>query len=273
MITVRRRSHRSTYTPATLPRTMLGRTPQTNMIVVASADPVIGRSRSASRCAGTQSPTNEDEPADPEQPEVAPCQEPEVAHGVTLRARRRAEHIERRTPGGPIVRRCPRRRQRPRKTTRKTTKKPGPAAPRGPEPLESAIDLADASVADLAMRVTKSGGATHAAFKDPYGGSPLPLASLPPARSKPRRSSAISRGCTPTGCPDAIGAVGIFLDPVIAVADKEGFGSPERPPSPRCREAARAAHRDRACRRRSADRVSHPRAEHGEGPQPARPQP
>ena len=37
-----------------------------------------------------------------------------------------------------------------KKTVKRTTKKRGPAAPRGPEALESAIDLGDKLVAELA---------------------------------------------------------------------------------------------------------------------------
>src|SRR6266567_391938 len=64
-----------------------------------------------------------------------------------------------------------------KKTTRKTTKKRGPAAPRGPEATEGAIDLGDESVAEVIKRITKAGGAALAAYKDPYGGTPLVLAS------------------------------------------------------------------------------------------------
>ena len=111
-------------------------------------------------------------------------------------------------------------------TTKRTTRKRGPAAPRGPEPLESAIDLSDPSVAELAKKVAKAGGATHAAYKDPYGGSPLLLASLP---LRSIEATAFQRDLSKVHADrlaDAIGAVGVFLDPVIAVPGKDGFTSP-----------------------------------------------
>ena len=113
-----------------------------------------------------------------------------------------------------------------KKASTKTTRTRGPAAPRGPEPLESAIDLADPSVADLATRVAKAGGATHAAFKDPYGGSPLLFVSLP---LRSIEATEFQRDLSKVHADRlslAIGAVGVFLDPVIAVAGKDGFTSP-----------------------------------------------
>ena len=113
-----------------------------------------------------------------------------------------------------------------KKTTRKTTKKRGPAAPRGPEALESAIDLADDSVAEMTKRVGKAGGAVLAAFKDPYGGSPLLLASIPLRSIEATEFQRDLSKVHADRLSDAIGAVGVFLDPVIAVAGKDGFTSP-----------------------------------------------
>ncbi|HEY8732834.1 MAG TPA: ParB N-terminal domain-containing protein [Candidatus Limnocylindria bacterium] len=110
---------------------------------------------------------------------------------------------------------------------RKTTKKRGPAAPRGPEPLESAIDLADPSVAPLARQIAKAGGATLAAYRDPYAGTPLLFASLP---LRAIEATPFQRDLSKVHADrisDAIGAVGVFLDPVIAVpSDDGGFTSP-----------------------------------------------
>ena len=111
-------------------------------------------------------------------------------------------------------------------TTKKTTKKRGPAAPRGPEPRESAIDLADERVADLVQRVTTAGGAAHAAYLDPFGGSPLIFASLPLRSIEPTEFQRDLSKVHADRLSDAIGAVGVFLDPVIAVPGKDGFTSP-----------------------------------------------
>jgi len=120
----------------------------------------------------------------------------------------------------------PAKRTTAKKTTKKTTRKRGPAAPRGPEPLESGIDLTDDSVAELAKRVTKAGGATHAAYKDPYAGSPLLFASLPLRSIEATEFQRDLSKIHADRLSDAIGAVGVFLDPVIAVPTDDGFTSP-----------------------------------------------
>src|SRR5438552_16575047 len=105
-------------------------------------------------------------------------------------------------------------------------KKRGPAAPRGPEPSESAIDLGDASVADLVKRIAKAGGAALASYKDPYGGTPLVLASLPLRSIEATEFQRDLSKVHADRLSDAIGAVGVFLDPVVAVPGKDGFTSP-----------------------------------------------
>ena len=113
-----------------------------------------------------------------------------------------------------------------KKTTRKTTRKRGPAEPRGPEPAQAAIDATDRSVAELAERVRSEGGAVLAAYKDPYAGAPLVLASLPLRTVEP---TPFQRDLSRTHADrlvTAIGAAGLFLDPVIAVPGADGFWSP-----------------------------------------------
>jgi len=113
-----------------------------------------------------------------------------------------------------------------KKTVRKTTKKRGPAEPRGPLPLESAIDLSDERVVELVKRVAKAGGAALAAYQDPYGGSPLVFASLPLRSIEATEFQRDLSKVHADRLTDAIGAVGVFLDPVIAVVGKDGFTSP-----------------------------------------------
>jgi ParB family chromosome partitioning protein len=113
-----------------------------------------------------------------------------------------------------------------RPTKRKTTRRRGPAEPRGPQPGESAIDPSDAATRDLAERVREADGAVLAAYKDPYAGSPLMLASLPLRAVEP---TPFQRDLSRTHAQrlvDAIGAAGLFLDPVIAVPGGERFWSP-----------------------------------------------
>jgi len=113
-----------------------------------------------------------------------------------------------------------------KKVTKRTTKKRGPAAPRGPEALESAIDLGDERVADLVERVTKAGGAALGAYLDPYAGSPLVFASLPLRSIEATEFQRDLSKVHADRLSEAIGAVGVFLDPVIAVPGPDGFTSP-----------------------------------------------
>jgi ParB family chromosome partitioning protein len=113
-----------------------------------------------------------------------------------------------------------------KKTTRKTTRRRGPGEPRGPQPGESAVDRGDPAIADLARSVDDAGGAVLGAYKDPYAGSPLVLASLPLKAVEP---TPFQRDLSRTHAQrlvDAIGAAGLFLDPVIAVRGGEQFWSP-----------------------------------------------
>ena len=113
-----------------------------------------------------------------------------------------------------------------KKTTRKTTRRRGPAEPRGPEPGESAIDVGDRAVAELAERVRKEGGAVLATYKDPYAGEPLMLASLPLRAVEPTPFQRDLSRTHAERLAGAIGAAGLFLDPVIAVPGAETFWSP-----------------------------------------------
>ncbi|MBI2774193.1 MAG: ParB N-terminal domain-containing protein [Chloroflexi bacterium] len=113
-----------------------------------------------------------------------------------------------------------------RKTTRKTTKRRGPAEARGPEPGDTAIDPTDKELAPLVTQVQKSGGAVLAAFKDPYAGSSVVLASLPLRSVEPTPFQRDLSRTHALRLADAIGAAGAFLDPVIAVPGEERFWSP-----------------------------------------------
>ena len=112
-------------------------------------------------------------------------------------------------------------------TTRKTTRrKRGPAEPRGPLAQESALDRADEHVATLSDRIERAKGAVLAAYRDPYAGHPLVLASLPIATVD---ATPFQRDLSRTHADRlavAIGASGLFLDPVIAIPSADGFWSP-----------------------------------------------
>ena len=102
----------------------------------------------------------------------------------------------------------------------------GPAAPRGPEAAESAIAPDHPDVQPLAKRVAAAGGTVLAAYRDPYAGSPLILASLPLRAIEPTPFQRDLSRVHADRLATAIDAVGIFLDPVIAVVAKDGFSSP-----------------------------------------------
>lgn len=102
----------------------------------------------------------------------------------------------------------------------------GPAAARGPEAGESAIAPDHPDVLALAERIAAAGGTVLAAYRDPYAGSPLILASLPLRAIEPTPFQRDLSRVHADRLAIAIDAVGIFLDPVIAVAAKEGFSSP-----------------------------------------------
>jgi ParB family chromosome partitioning protein len=114
------------------------------------------------------------------------------------------------------------------KTTKKapTRRRRGPAAPRGPEAHEAALDPSDPALGDVVERVRSAGGSVIGAYRDPYGSGPLVVASLPLKRVA---ETPFQRDLSRTHAQrlsEAIGAAGIFLDPVIAVPAKDGFWSP-----------------------------------------------
>ena len=116
----------------------------------------------------------------------------------------------------------------PKKATAKKTtrRKRGPAEPRGPEAREAAIARDDPSIVGLAEKIEKAKGAVLAAYRDPYAGSPLLLASLPLGAVE---ATPFQRDLSRTHADrlaTAIGSSGLFLDPIIAIPGKDLFWSP-----------------------------------------------
>ena len=112
------------------------------------------------------------------------------------------------------------------KRPKRMTARRGPAGPRGPEPGETAIAPGHDDVGAIEERIRAAGGAPLAAYRDPYAGSPLVLASLPLRAIEPTPFQRDLSRVHADRLSAAIGAVGIFLDPVIAVPTKDGFSSP-----------------------------------------------
>ena len=114
----------------------------------------------------------------------------------------------------------------PRKAPKRATRSRKPAAARGPEPRESIIETTGTDVAALVEQVGKQGGVVVGAYRDPFAGQALVLASLP---IKKVVATPFQRDLSKTHAArlaEAIGAAGLFLDPVIAVPSDDGFWSP-----------------------------------------------
>jgi ParB family transcriptional regulator, chromosome partitioning protein len=109
---------------------------------------------------------------------------------------------------------------------KRATRAKKPAAARGPEPRSSRIDPTATDIAQLSTLVEKSGGAVLGAYRDPFAGEPLVLASLPLKRVQATPFQRDLSRTHATRLADAIGAAGLFLDPVIAVPSADGFWSP-----------------------------------------------
>ena len=111
-------------------------------------------------------------------------------------------------------------------TKKATRKKRGPAEPRGPEAADSALGLDHESIADVVAKISKLKGTALAAYRDPYGGTSLVLASVPVGSVE---ATEFQRDLSRTHAErlaNAIRDTGAFLDPVIAIAGKDGFLSP-----------------------------------------------
>jgi ParB family transcriptional regulator, chromosome partitioning protein len=114
----------------------------------------------------------------------------------------------------------------PKKAPRKATRSRKPAAARGPEPRESVIDPNSKDVSALVAQIETHGGAVLGAYRDPFAGQALVLASLPIKKVVATPFQRDLSKTHATRLADAIGAAGLFLDPVIAVPSAEGFWSP-----------------------------------------------
>ncbi|HEX4387897.1 MAG TPA: ParB N-terminal domain-containing protein [Steroidobacteraceae bacterium] len=96
------------------------------------------------------------------------------------------------------------------------------AQSRGLDAAQVAIALEDASVAPLVALVREAGGAPIGAYREPLGGRPLLLASLPFAAVQP---TPFQRDLSPTHAKRLAGAIeetAAFLDPLIVVRGEDG---------------------------------------------------
>src|SRR5580700_4226030 len=117
---------------------------------------------------------------------------------------------------------------RTRKPTRKPTRKrtrgklaPGRSA-RGLDAAEVAIAMDSAEIADVVALVRSAGGAPIGAYREPLGGRPLVLASLPLSAVQP---TPFQRDLSPTHAKrlaEKIDETAAFLDPLIVVRGEDG---------------------------------------------------
>ena len=114
----------------------------------------------------------------------------------------------------------------PRKAAARTRRTRGRLAPgqqaRGLDAAQVAVALDDPAVAELAQLVRTAGGAPIGAYREPLGGRPLLLASLPFAAVQP---TPFQRDLSPTHAKRlavAIEQTAAFLDPLIVVRGEDG---------------------------------------------------
>src|SRR2546427_8296860 len=114
----------------------------------------------------------------------------------------------------------------PRKTPKGATRSRKPAAARGPEPRESVSETTGKDVAALVEQVGKQVGVVVGAYRAPFAGQALVLAPLPIKKVVATPFQRDLSKTHATRLAEAIGAAGLFLDPVIAVPSDDGFWSP-----------------------------------------------
>ena len=111
----------------------------------------------------------------------------------------------------------------PRKPT--TRRKKAAASSLGLSPAESA-QVESAELDELAGTVLADGGTVLARYRDPVGGKPLILASLPVDRVEP---TPYQRDPSDTHVKRLMGVVekiGLFLDPIIVIHKDKGYWTP-----------------------------------------------
>lgn len=107
-----------------------------------------------------------------------------------------------------------------------TRRKKAEPASRGLTPEETSAGTAPAEVEALAARVREAGGSLLARYRDPLGGSWLLLASLPVSGVVPTPFQRDLSEAHAKRLQDVIERVGVFLDPIVAVAAPEGAPAP-----------------------------------------------
>ncbi|HEX9138211.1 MAG TPA: ParB/RepB/Spo0J family partition protein [Steroidobacteraceae bacterium] len=101
------------------------------------------------------------------------------------------------------------------------------ATARGLDATDVVLSVEDAAIANLVSRIRVAGGVTVGSYRDPLGGRPLVLATLPIRAIQP---TPFQRDLSPTHSKrlaEKIDQAGAFLDPLIVVlGDDGGFWTP-----------------------------------------------
>jgi len=109
----------------------------------------------------------------------------------------------------------------------KRTPKKAAARSRGIEPRDTRIDASAAEIADITRRIEDEGGVVIGAYRDPLGGNPVLLASLPIDKVEPTPFQRDLSEAHHKKLAGVIDKTGLFLDPVIAItAPEKGFWTP-----------------------------------------------
>jgi ParB family chromosome partitioning protein len=109
----------------------------------------------------------------------------------------------------------------------KRTPRKAAAASRGIKPEECLLDAASGDVAAVRRRIEDEGGVVLGAYRDPLGGNPMVLASLPIDKIEPTPFQRDLSEAHHKKLAGVIDRTGLFLDPLIAItAPEKGFWTP-----------------------------------------------
>jgi ParB family transcriptional regulator, chromosome partitioning protein len=115
---------------------------------------------------------------------------------------------------------------RKRAPARRAPKKAA-AGSRGISPQDCRLDAAPSEVADVSRRIEQEGGTVLGAYREPLGGKPVLLASLPIGKVEPTPFQRDLSEAHHKKLAGVLDKTGLFLDPVIAItAPERGFWTP-----------------------------------------------
>lgn len=117
---------------------------------------------------------------------------------------------------------------KPKLTTKgKRTPRKAAAASRGIAPQDCRLDTASGDIAEITRRIEQEGGVVLGAYRDPLGGNPMVLASLPIDKVEPTPFQRDLSEAHHKKLAGVIDKTGLFLDPLITItAPQAGFWTP-----------------------------------------------